>query len=170
METNALRLYSLSWRETRTYLIAALFIIGNIVLPQLCHLVPRGGLIMLPIYFFTLVGAYKYGIRVGLLTAVLSPVINSALFGMPPAAALPVIVMKGVLLACAAAWVARRSGKASLLALLVVVLAYQLVGGCVEWAMTGQLSSALQDWKLGYPGMIFQIVGGWLVLNYLLND
>jgi len=125
---------------------------------------------LLPIYFFTLVGAYKYGIRVGLLTAVLSPLINSLLFGMPPAAALPVIVTKSVVLACAAAWIARRSGKASLLALLCVVIVYQLVGGCAEWAITGQLSSALQDWQIGYPGMIIQVVGGYLVINHLLHN
>ena len=169
MDSNAtaVKLYSLGWRETRTYMFAVLFIVGNIVLPQLCHLFPQGGLIMLPIYFFTLIAAYKFGFRVGLLTAILSPLINSMLFGMPPAAALPIIMIKGVLLAGAAAWMANRSKGASLLALIGVVLGYQLVGGLIEWAMTGSLASALQDWKLGYPGMILQAVGGWLVLNFL---
>ena len=171
MESNAtaVKLYSLGWRETRTYMFAVLFIVGNIVLPQLCHLFPQGGLIMLPIYFFTLIAAYKFGLRVGLLTAVLSPLINSMLFGMPPAAALPIITIKGVLLAMAAAWMAGKSKGASLLALIGVVLAYQLVGGLIEWAITGSLASALHDWKLGYPGMILQAVGGWLVLNLLLR-
>lgn len=82
METTAVKLYSTGYREAKTYLAAALFVAGNIVLPQICHLVPQGGLRWLPIYFFTLVGAYKYGWRVGLLTAVLSPAVNSALFGM----------------------------------------------------------------------------------------
>ena len=169
MENNAtaVRLYSLGWHEMRTYIFALLFIAGNIVLPQLCHLFPQGGLIMLPIYFFTLIAAYKFGFRVGLLTAILSPLVNSALFGMPPAAALPIIMIKGVLLAGAAAWMASKSKGASLLALIGVVLAYQLVGGLIEWAMTGSLASALQDWKLGWPGMLLQAVGGWLVLNYL---
>ena len=151
----------------RTYIFALLFIAGNIVLPQLCHLFPQGGLIMLPIYFFTLIAAYQFGFRVGLLTAILSPLVNSALFGMPPAAALPIIMIKGVLLAGAAAWMASKSKGASLLALIGVVLAYQLFGGLIEWAMTGSLASALQDWKLGWPGMLLQAVGGWLVLNYL---
>ena len=169
MENNAtaVRLYSLGWREMRTYIFALLFIAGNIVLPQLCHLFPQGGLIMLPIYFFTLIAAYKFGFRVGLLTAILSPLVNSALFGMPPAAALPIIMIKGVLLAGAAAWMASKSKGASLLALIGVVIAYQLFGGLIEWAMTGSLASALQDWKLGWPGMLLQAVGGWLVLNYL---
>ena len=78
MESKAttVRLYSLGWREMRTYMFALLFIAGNIVLPQLCHLFPQGGLILLPIYFFTLIAAYKFGFRVGLLTAVLSPLVN----------------------------------------------------------------------------------------------
>jgi hypothetical protein len=171
MESNAtaVRLYSLGWREVRTYMFALLFVVGNIVLPQLCHLFPQGGLILLPIYFFTLIAAYKFGFRVGLLTAVLSPLVNSALFGMPPAAALPIIIIKGVLLAGAAAWMANKSKGASLLALIAVVLGYQFVGGIVEWAMTGSLASAIQDWKLGWPGMLLQAIGGWLVINHLLR-
>lgn len=153
----------------RTWLFATLFIAGNIVLPQLCHLIPQGGLMLLPIYFFTLIAAYKYGLRVGLLTAVLSPLVNSVLFGMPAAAALPIITIKGVLLAGAASWMASRSKGASLLAMIGVVLGYQLVGGLIEWAMTSSLASALQDWKLGWPGMAIQAIGGWLVLNHLLR-
>ena len=171
MENNAtaVRLYSLGWREARTYMFALLFIAGNIVLPQLCHLIPQGGLILLPIYFFTLIAAYKFGFRVGLLTAILSPLVNSLFFGMPPAAALPIIMIKGVLLAGAAAWMANRSKGATLLALIGVVLSYQLVGGAIEWALTGRIASALQDWKLGWPGMLLQAMGGWLVINYLLR-
>ncbi len=171
MESNAttIRLYSLGWREMRTYLFALLFIAGNIVLPQLCHLIPQGGLMLLPIYFFTLIAAYKFGFRVGLLTAVLSPLINSALFGMPAAAALPIITIKGVLLAGAAAWMASKSKGASLLALIAAVLGYQLAGGAIEWAMTGSIASALQDWKLGWPGMMLQAVAGWLILNHLFK-
>ena len=54
-----IKLYSLSYKESRTFLFATLFIVGNVALPQLCHLMPHGGLIWLPIYFFTLIGAYK---------------------------------------------------------------------------------------------------------------
>ncbi len=171
MESNAtaIRLYSLGWREMRTWLFATLFIAGNIVLPQLCHLIPQGGLMLLPIYFFTLIAAYKYGLRVGLLTAVLSPLVNSVMFGMPAAAALPIITIKGVLLAGAASWMASRSKGASLLAMIGVVLGYQLVGGIIEWVMTSSLARALQDWKLGWPGMAIQAIGGWLVLNHLLR-
>ena len=66
----------MEYKNAATYRIAALFVIGNIALPQLCHLVPSGGPMLLPIYFFTLVAAYKYGWKVGLLTAVASPQVS----------------------------------------------------------------------------------------------
>ena len=66
METSA-KLYSLNYSNVKTYLFALLFVAGNIALPQLCHLVPYGGPTLLPIYFFTLIAAYKYGFRIGLL-------------------------------------------------------------------------------------------------------
>lgn len=94
--------------------MAALFIAGNMALPQLFHLIPQGGITWLPIYFFTLIGAYKFGWKVGLLTAVLSPVINSLLFGMPLPAVLPAILLKSVLLAVAAGWAAHRFNRISL--------------------------------------------------------
>ena len=102
METSA-KLYSLNYSNVKTYLFALLFVAGNIALPQLCHLVPYGGPTLLPIYFFTLIAAYKYGFRVGLLTAVLTPVINHVLFAMPSEAVLPIILIKSTLLAGASA-------------------------------------------------------------------
>lgn len=106
METKTVKLYSLDYSNVKTYLIAALFIAGNMALPQLFHLIPQGGITWLPIYFFTLIGAYKFGWKVGLLTAVLSPIANSLLFGMPLPAVLPAILLKSVLLA-----IARRLGS-----------------------------------------------------------
>lgn len=37
------RLYDLGYAEVRTYLAAVLFIVGNVALPQLFHLIPQGG-------------------------------------------------------------------------------------------------------------------------------
>lgn len=169
MQAASVKLYSLSYNEARTYLAAALFVLGNIVLPQLAHLVPQGGLTWLPIYFFTLVGAYKYGWRVGLLTAVLSPVVNSMMFGMPSAAVLPAILIKSVLLAVAAGFVAQRFRRVSLPLLLLVVLFYQVVGTACEWVMVGDLGLAAQDFRIGIPGMVLQVVGGYLVIRYLIR-
>ena len=160
-------LQSLKYNEAKTYLVAVLFTVGNIAMPQLFHLIPQGGLIWLPIYFFTLIGAYKYGWRVGLLTAIASPVVNSLLFGMPLPAVLPSILIKSVLLALIAGVVAQRSRKVSILHLLGVVLAYQLLGTLGEWAIVGDLGVAFQDFRIGVPGMLLQVIGGYLALRLI---
>ena len=162
-----IKFYALPYNEVKTYWMALIFVAGNILLPQLCHLVPQGGATWLPIYLFTLVGAYKYGWRVGLLTAIASPLVNSLLFGMPAVAVLPAILMKSTLLAIAAGLMAQRSQKVTLLSLLGVILAYQVLGTMGEWALTGNLYLALQDFRMGLPGMTLQLFGGYLVLNII---
>lgn len=169
MQTTTIKLYSLGYDEAKTYLVASLFIIGNVILPQLFHLVPQGGMIWLPIYFFTLVGAYKYGWKAGLLTAVFSPIVNSMLFGMPMAAALPAILLKSVLLAISAGYVAKRFRSVTVLLLLATVLLYQAIGTLGEWAMSGSLALALQDFRIGIPGMLLQVFGGYAVIKYIIR-
>ena len=130
--TTSTAVYSLNYRESKTYAAAALFVVGNILLPQLCHLMPQGGLVWLPIYFFTLVAAYKYGLTAGLLTAVASPVVNSRV----------------------AFW-----------AVALAVVAYQGIGMLAEWGMTGSFTAALQDVRLGWPGILMQVFGGFAVMK-----
>ena len=169
METNV-RLYSLLFRDIMTYGAALLFLSGNIILPRLFHLLPEGGATWLPIYFFTLVGAYKYGWKVGLLTAVLSPLSNSWLFGMPMPVALPAILTKSVLLAVGAGYAAHRYKKVSLLLFLAVTLFYQVAGTVAEWAMGGSFYAAVQDFRIGIPGMLSQILGGYLFVKHLIRN
>ena len=169
MKTTTIRLYSLDYNNVKTYFAAALFILGNLVLPQLCHLIPQGGLTLLPIYFFTLIAAYKYGWKVGLLTAVFSPVLNSLLFGMPLAAALPAILLKSVLLAVAAGYAAQRFKRVSIPLLIAVVLSYQIAGILGEWAMVGDFTRAVQDFRIGLPGIALQIFGGYSFIKYIIN-
>lgn len=170
MKATTLKLYTLSYKDVRTYFIVPLFVLGNIALPQLVHLIPGGGLTLLPIYFFTLIAAYKYGWKAGLLTAILSPVVNHLLFGMPPLAVLPAILMKSTLLALAAGAAASHFKKISLLILALVVLTYQAVGTLGEWALTGSLFVALQDFRIGIPGMLLQVAGGYLMLKYIIRE
>lgn len=165
--STTVKLYSLDFANVKTYLFATIFVVGNLVLPQLAHFIPQGGLIFLPIYFFTLIAAYKYGIRVGLLTAVLSPLVNNMLFGMPPAAVLPIILIKSVLLAVAAAMAARYFGKVSILGIILAILAYQVIGFGAEWAITQSFNAAMSDFRIGLPGILLQIAGGFLVLKAL---
>lgn len=170
METTTLKLYSLSYRSAKTYLAASLFIVGNVLLPQLCHLIPNGGMTLLPIYFFTLVGSYKYGWKAGLLIAIFSPLVNSALFGMPMPAVLPAILLKSVLLAGIAGIAAKRFQRISLPILALVVLSYQLIGTLGEWILSGSFFLAIQDFRIGIPGMLLQIIGGFLIIKHILKE
>ena len=103
----------------------------------------------------------------GLLTAVLSPLINSMLFGMPLPEVLPAILSKSILLAAAAGYAAYRFGKISLLILTGGVLSYQVAGSLVEWAIAGNFFTAIQDFRIGIPGMLLQIFGGYIVLKLM---
>lgn len=156
----------LSIGESRFWLYTTLFVAGNIALPALCHLVPGGGPMLLPIYFFTLIAGWRFGLAAGLATAVLSPLANHVLTGMPPAQMLPAILAKSVLLAVIAATVARRFGL-SLLAVALAVLGYQVAGGVVEGFLTASLAAALADFRVGLPGILLQILGGYAVLRLL---
>lgn len=160
-----IKIYNYGLNELKTYLFVFLFVVGNILLPQLCHLIPNGGRIFLPIYFFTLIASYKYGVKVGLMTAVLSPIINSVLFGMPALAVLPAILIKSVVLALAASLVANKTHKVSIVNLLIVILAYQCVGTLAEWAITSSFYLAVQDFRIGVPGMLLQLFGTYFLLS-----
>lgn len=160
-----IRIYNYGFKELKTYLFVTLFVIGNLLLPQLCHLIPNGGKILLPIYFFTLIASYKYGVKVGLMTAVLSPIINSLLFGMPVLAILPAILTKSIILAVAASFIANKTNKVSLMNLLAVILIYQVAGTLAEWAMTSSFYLAIQDFRIGIPGMLVQLFGCYFLLK-----
>ncbi|HDQ03942.1 MAG TPA: ECF transporter S component [Deltaproteobacteria bacterium] len=164
------RQQSLSVRQLRFYLFVSLFIAGNLILPFIAHAIPQGGKIFLPIYFFTLIAAYRFGFAAGIATALLSPLANYFLTGMPPASVLPVILAKSVLLAAGASWVAHSTQKISLLHIAAVVVIYQILGLLFEWAYKKSLLLSLSDFQIGLPGIIIQIVGGYFLLLWLKEN
>jgi len=165
--TTEFRHHPLPVTQLRFYTFIALFIAGNIILPLIVHAIPQGGKIFLPIYFFTLIAAYRFGLTMGIATALLSPLANYFLTGMPPASALPVILVKSVLLAAAASWIANRTQKISLAHIAAVVATYQFLGGIFEWIYKWSLLSALSDFQIGFPGIFIQIVAGYFLLLWL---
>ncbi len=68
MEANV-RLYSLDYDEAKTYLWATVFVACNLILPQLFHLIPQGGIIFAPLSLVILAGSYKFAWKTGLLAA-----------------------------------------------------------------------------------------------------
>ena len=148
------RATALTLDNWRTYLFATLFTAGNIALPQLCHLVPQGGLLFQPIYLFTLIAACRWGWRVALLTALVSPLLNTLWFSMPSVAMLPIVLLKSVVLALGVSWAMMSKVRKPLLVAVLVIIGAQLLGAVAEWAL---LSSATTLW-LCLPGVALQIV------------
>ena len=166
METSA-RLYTLNYNEAKTYMWAAIFVACNLVLPQVFHLIPQGGIIFAPLSLVILAGAYKFGWRVGLIAALASPLVNHLLTGMPAWDVLPVMTLKLVVLALIAGFTAQHFKKVSLPLLIGVVLAATLIGGLCELLLTGGIAATIQDFTIGWPGLLLQVVGAYLVCKYL---
>jgi hypothetical protein len=156
-----------TFRDVKLYLIALAFAAGNLLLPMAVHSIPNGGLIFLPLFFFTLVAAYAEGLGAGLLVALASPLLNHAVTGMPALAMLPVVLLKSLFLAVAAATLARRLGKVSLAAIAGLVLAMQALGALLEWALFGSLAQAAHAAWLGIPGMALMALGGYALLRWI---
>lgn len=120
MKTSTLTASRLNFQELelgsiKFYLLAALFVAGNIILPYLCHQFSIsgviGGKIFLPIYFLVLIGAYQFGWKFGLTTAIFSPLVSHLITSRPVMELLPIILIKSVVLVLLAAYIAKKTKK-----------------------------------------------------------
>lgn len=166
MEANV-RLYALNYDEAKTYLWATVFVACNLVLPQVFHLIPQGGVIFSPLSLVILAGAYKFGWKTGLLAALASPLVNHLITGMPAWEVMPVMTMKLAVLALVAGLAAQRFKTVSLPLLIGVILVSKAIGALGELAMTGGIAATIADFTIGWPGLLLQVFGAWLILKYV---
>ena len=145
METSV-RLYALKYDEAKTYLWAAVFVACNLILPQLFHLIPQGGILFAPLSLVILAGAYKFGWKTGLLAAVLSPLVNHLLV---------------------AGLTAQYFRKVTLPLLVGVVLVSLAIGCLGELILTSGIETTIADVTIGWPGLLLQVFGSWLILKYI---
>jgi hypothetical protein len=166
METSV-KLYSLNYDEAKTYLWVAVFVACNMVLPQVFHLIPQGGIIFSPLSLVILAGAYKLGWKTGLLAAVLSPLVNHFAFGLPQWGVLQVMTLKLAVLALVAGMAAQYFKTISLPLIVGVVLVSEAIGCLGELLLTGAVDATVADVVIGWPGLLMQIFGAWLIVKYL---
>jgi len=166
METSA-SLYALRFDEVKTYMWATVFVACNLILPQLFHLIPQGGIIFAPLSLVIMAGAYKFGWKTGLLAAVLSPLVNHLMTGQPVWGMLPVMTLKLVVLAVVAGMAAQYFRKVSVLILVGVMLVSLLLGALGELLLTGGVQATIADVTIGWPGLLLQVVGTWLLLKWI---
>ena len=158
-------MFTLAFNETRTYLWSAVFILCNLVLPQLCHLIPQGGVMLAPLSLVIMVGAYKFGWKPALIAAALSPLVNHYATGMPAWGILQMMTVKLIILALVAGLAAQYYRKATLPILVGVVLMAELLGGLGELALTGGIAATIADFAIGWPGLILQVAGTYLLVK-----
>ena len=161
------RLYTLNYDEAKTYLWAVIFVACNLILPQVFHLIPQGGIIFAPLSLVILVGAYKFGWKTGLLAALASPLVNHLITGQPATAVMPVMTLKLVALALIAGFTAQYFKRVTLPLLIGVVLVALVIGGLGELALTGAIAATIQDFTIGWPGLLLQVFGTWLILRFI---
>ena len=166
METTA-RLYTLNFDEVKTYIWTTVFVACNLVLPQVFHLIPQGCIIFSPLSLVILVGAYKFGWKTGLMAALLSPVVNHLLTGMPAAEVMPVMALKLAVLAMVAGLAAQHFKTVSLPLLIGVILVSKAIGCLGEFALTGGIEATIADFTIGWPGLLLQVIGAWLILKFV---
>ena len=159
-------LQPLTLADGKLYLVTVAMVLGNLLLPYAVHRIPDAGRMLLPIFFFTLIAGWRFGARAGLLTAILSPLANHFLTGMPAGPVLQAIILQGVLLAALAAFAASRSAKPTLAVLGLVVLAHQAL--CLTpMLIQAGLRPAFAAFQFRLPGVLLQILGGFAALWYL---
>lgn len=166
MEANV-RLYAFNYDEAKTYLWATVFVACNLVLPQVFHLIPQGGIIFSPLSFVILVGAYKFGWKTGILAALLSPLVNHVLTGMPATSVMPVMTLKLAVLALVAGLIAQHFKTVSLPLIISVVLVSKVIGCLGELLLTSGIDETIADFTIGWPGLLLQIIGAWFILTKL---
>ena len=166
MEANV-RLYALNYDEAKTYMWATVFVVCNLILPQVFHLIPQGGIIFSPLSLVILAGAYKFGWKTGLLAALASPLVNHLITGMPAWEVMPVMTLKLAVLALVAGFAAQRFKTVSLPLLIGVILVSKVIGCLGELAITGGIAATIQDFTVGWPGLLLQVFGAWLILKYV---
>ena len=77
------------------------------------------------------------------------------------------MTLKLAVLAVVAGLVAQQFKAVSVLLLIGVVLASKAIGGLGELLLTGGIDATTADFIVGWPGLLLQVVGTWLILKYI---
>lgn len=143
---------------------STIFVAANTLLPQLFHSVALSGQQFLPIMLFTIVAAILFGVKAGVATAILSPLVSMLIFDMPSSAMTSILIVKGVAAAAVIGYGAYRVGRVSIYTLVASVAAYQVVGFVVS-SLVFNMSQAVDMLLISWPAVILQLVVGYVVIK-----
>ncbi|HNX94607.1 MAG TPA: hypothetical protein PKL14_05555 [Holophaga sp.] len=167
---------SMGLRSPRLYIASLCLIAGNVILPALAHHIPGGGPALMPLFFFTLIAGWEFGLSCALLTALGSPLISFALTGMPRPSALMGVILSSMALGLLAVVFSplfskgrSRGGVATwgvrLVSLAAIVAMHQAL--LMGLALSNGLDPALKGLVMRLPGALLQILGGCAVIGLM---
>ena len=156
---------TITLKDTISSVMTLLFIAANIGLPHLFHMIPDGGIMFLPIYFFTAVAAVLYGRNMGIITAIMSPTMGYFIFGAPRLTMIPDMILKGVLLSVVITFFLAKCRKTRnrYMSIPIGVITAWAVAGIMELPFW-EMHFAFLDFFTGIPGLCFMTIGGWIAL------
>ena len=161
----------LKFTDVRSYIIAAVFILLDVLVPRLFHAFHLAGATYLPMHIFVLMAGLLFGWRAGLIVGLLTPISSYAVAQMPAASILPQVTVElaayglvaGLLrerLNLKPIWSLLGAMVAGRIALFVTVAAIYLVAGVIY----SPLGAAATPWsavwstiRQGLPGMMIQL-------------
>ena len=79
---------------------------------------------------------------------------------------LPFVIIKGLLLVLAADLLLNKTEKIKFIDLVSAVVIYQILGALISYLFSRNISMSLADIIHGYPGILLQIVGGYMLLKF----
>ena len=86
---------------------------------------------------------------------------------MPAWEVMPVMTLKLAVIALVAGLAAQRFKTISLPLIIAVVLVSMALGALGELAITGGITATIGDVTIGWPGILLQVFGTWLIIKYV---
>ena len=152
----------LKFSDLRLYTYVSLFVVLDVAIPWLCHIIhPLAGPMFLPMFFFVLLAGILFGWRAGVLVGLLTPLVSYGISGMPLPQVLPRIITEAAFYGLAAGLL-RGHFKLGVLASLIGAIIIGRLAALAEMALIlGGSHSAIMAWqaaKLGWPGIALQLL------------
>ncbi|MGL5722260.1 MAG: hypothetical protein ACRCY4_07670 [Brevinema sp.] len=140
------------------YIITAILLFMGAMAPSLVHMAGGRGVTLLPIFFALSLGAATLSLPCLLILAVIVPVSNAYLFGMPSAPMLYFLIVEGFIFSTGIVF-ARRTNWAFPVIFVLSFLMARIVGGLLLFTIGGA-SSWYHGIFQGIPGLIINVFLG----------
>ena len=160
--------------STKKMVVSGLFVALALVLPTAFHAIPNAGRVMLPMHIPVLLCGFVCGPLFGLLCGIISPLLSSAITGMPPVAMLPSMMCELAVYGLVSGLIFNKvkisNNPARIyIALITAMLCGRFVNGVLNSLIFQAGSYSLQAWisasfTVALPGIVTQLVAIPLVI------